>query len=85
MPFIYGLIAGAVLQTVGFALLSTIPTTADVWPGQYGYYVIAGLGTGASIGTQYLMAPLVVDHEDKRTYFALPDATYGRLVQLTNE
>lgn len=64
-PFIACLSIGAAFQVVGFSLLSTIPTTYNIWPGQYGYAFLAGFGTGASIGTQYIMAPLVVDTEDK--------------------
>jgi hypothetical protein len=66
VPFVFALLAGSILQTVGFALLATVPTTTQVWSGQYGYYVIAGLGTGASIGAQYVMAPFVVNPQDKR-------------------
>ncbi|KAM3072027.1 hypothetical protein ACMFMF_007421 [Clarireedia jacksonii] len=64
-PFIACLIIGAAIQIVGFSLLSTLPVTFNIWPGQYGYAFIAGFGTGASVGTQYIMAPLMVDAEDK--------------------
>ncbi|PQE07460.1 major facilitator superfamily transporter protein [Rutstroemia sp. NJR-2017a BBW] len=64
-PFIACLSIGAAFQLVGFSLLSTVPTTFNIWPGQYGYSFIAGFGSGASIGSQYIMAPLVVDAEDK--------------------
>lgn len=66
IPFVYVLMLGSVLQTVGFALLSTVSNTVDVWPGQYGYSVIAGLGTGSSIGSLYMMAPIVVEKRDQR-------------------
>lgn len=65
VPFVYTLLLGTLLQTVGFALLSTVPNTIQVWGGQYAYSVIAGLGTGATIGTLYSMAPVVVDKKDQ--------------------
>ncbi|KAF2158515.1 hypothetical protein M409DRAFT_71606 [Zasmidium cellare ATCC 36951] len=65
IPFMFVLLLGIVLQTAGFALLSTVPNTLAVWAGQYGYSVVAGLGTGASIGSLYMMAPIVVDKDDQ--------------------
>ncbi|KAI2620776.1 major facilitator superfamily domain-containing protein [Hypomontagnella submonticulosa] len=65
VPFVYTLILGAALQTVGFALLSTLPTTVETWTGQYGYSVISGLGIGISIGTFYVIGPIAVDKKDQ--------------------
>lgn len=65
IPPIYILLAGAILQTVGYAFLSTIPTSGGVWPGQYGYDVIAALGTGANIAILYLVTPFTVEERDK--------------------
>ncbi|KAI0379255.1 major facilitator superfamily domain-containing protein [Hypomontagnella monticulosa] len=65
VAFVYTLILGAALQTIGFALLSTLPTTVETWTGQYGYSVISGLGIGISIGTFYVIGPIAVDKKDQ--------------------
>ncbi|CAG8953094.1 hypothetical protein HYFRA_00003289 [Hymenoscyphus fraxineus] len=65
VPFIYSLSGGAILQTVGFALQSTLPNTLRTWPGQYGYSVITGLGMGMSMGTYYIMTPISVGKKDQ--------------------
>ncbi|BCS18428.1 uncharacterized protein APUU_11256S [Aspergillus puulaauensis] len=65
VPFVHICIGGLILQTVGFFLLSTIPTTIAFWNGQMGYTVIAGLGAGMSVAAVYIMVPLVVDGEDQ--------------------
>lgn len=69
-PFVWVMLVGCTLQVVGFALMSTLPTYLEAWNGQYGYSVIAGLGTGANIGALYMLAPIVVDKKDqgKHTY-----------------
>ncbi|RAK74468.1 uncharacterized protein BO72DRAFT_435203 [Aspergillus fijiensis CBS 313.89] len=59
-PFVYLAAAGSVLQIVGAFLLSSVPPTVDIWPGQYGYMVITGLGTGISIAALYMCVPVVV-------------------------
>lgn len=64
-PFITVMLLGTVLQTVGFALLSTLPTYKQDWNGQYGYSVIAGLGTGSTIGSLYMLGPIAVDKKDQ--------------------
>jgi hypothetical protein len=66
IPFFLTLLFGTVLQIVGFALLSTIPSTVHLWPGQFGYSVIAGLGVGISAGTYYLMTPISCDKKEQR-------------------
>jgi len=65
IPFVFVLLVGIALQTASFALLSTLPNTIHVWPGEYGYSVLAGLGTGTSIGTLYMMVPNVVEKRDQ--------------------
>ncbi|OJJ97003.1 hypothetical protein ASPACDRAFT_33913, partial [Aspergillus aculeatus ATCC 16872] len=59
-PFVYLTAAGSVLQIVGAFLLSSVPPTLHIWPGQYGYMVIAGLGTGISIAALFMCVPVVV-------------------------
>lgn len=66
VPFVHTLLLAAALQTVGFALLSTVPTTVHVWAGQYGYSVIAGLGVGLSVGSYYVLTPIACDKKDQR-------------------
>jgi hypothetical protein len=65
IPFVGVMLLGCTLQTVGFALISTLPTYVEAWNGQYGYSVIAGLGTGATIGSLYMLAPITVDKKDQ--------------------
>ncbi|GMF67505.1 unnamed protein product [Aspergillus oryzae] len=38
---------------------------ADISAAQYGYLVLAGLGTGTSVAVFYMMVPLVVDGKDQ--------------------
>ncbi len=65
VAFVHICIAGFILQTVGFFLLSTTPTTIAFWNGQMGYTVLAGLGAGMSVAAVYIMVPLIVDGEDQ--------------------
>lgn len=65
IPFVYVLLVGCALQTTGFALLSTLPVDGTTWSGQYGYSVLTGLGTGCSIGTLYMLAPISVEKRDQ--------------------
>ncbi|KAK3934699.1 hypothetical protein QBC46DRAFT_347368 [Diplogelasinospora grovesii] len=58
LAFIYILFIGAMMQTVGFALLSTVPTTTDLWNGIFGYSVLMGLGVGICAGTYYVITPI---------------------------
>lgn len=54
------LILGSLLQTVGLALLTTLPATTE-WPDRaYGFLVIAGVGLGISFGIGILATPFVV-------------------------
>ncbi|OJJ38042.1 hypothetical protein ASPWEDRAFT_734149 [Aspergillus wentii DTO 134E9] len=65
VPFAYVIFVGAALQAVGLFLLSTIPTTTDLWLGQFGYTVLAGLGVGMCAAAFYIMVPIVVDKQDQ--------------------
>lgn len=58
-------LAGSVLQIVGAFLLSSVPPTVNAWPGEYGYMVVTGLGTGLSIAALYMAVPLVVRHREQ--------------------
>ena len=70
VPPIYLIIAGSCLQVVGFALLSTAPTTMHISRAQYGYQAVAGTGVGINIITLILIAPFCVEKRD-RGYFHL--------------
>ncbi|KAL9110462.1 MAG: hypothetical protein Q9227_005006 [Pyrenula ochraceoflavens] len=65
VPFVYTMFFGCALQVTGFALLSTLPTSTETWNGIYGYSVVAGLGTGVTLGSAYMLAPISVEKKDQ--------------------
>jgi hypothetical protein len=65
VPPLYLVLAAAVVQVVGFALLSTLPDGAPVLAAQYGYEIIAGFGCGVNITLLVLMTPFCVQERDK--------------------
>ncbi|CAG8976533.1 hypothetical protein HYALB_00011010 [Hymenoscyphus albidus] len=65
VPVIFALLNSACLQTLGFALLSTLPETSHIPPRMNGYQVIAGFGCGINISTLVLIVPFVVEFRDK--------------------
>ncbi|ROW15682.1 hypothetical protein VPNG_02121 [Cytospora leucostoma] len=65
IPPIYLVIFAAVLQVIGFALLSTLPKTHHVAAAQYGYQIIAGFGCGINISLLLVMMPFRVQERDK--------------------
>lgn len=65
VPFVYILLAGIALQIVGVFLLSEIPDSIELWAGQFGYTVLAGLGVGMAGAAFYMMVPLVVEEYDQ--------------------
>ncbi|PYH68554.1 uncharacterized protein BO88DRAFT_366789 [Aspergillus vadensis CBS 113365] len=70
-PFVHLTLAGSVLQIVGAFLLSSVPPTVNAWPGEYGYMVVTGLGTGTSIAALYMAVPLVVRHREQAIVMGL--------------
>ncbi|KAK1142913.1 hypothetical protein N8T08_007154 [Aspergillus melleus] len=78
VPFVYTLFVGFVLQSVGFFLMSEIPTTVSLWLGQFGYSVIFGLGLGVTTSVLYMLVPESVDESDQ--LIAMGTATQGRQV-----
>ncbi|XDG05888.1 hypothetical protein ABKA04_005503 [Annulohypoxylon sp. FPYF3050] len=78
LPFVYIICLGTVLQIVGFALLSTTPSTVDAWPGQFGYSVIAGLGTGITGGLYNFLNPLSIDKKEQ--YLAIGAGVQARML-----
>ncbi|UDD55135.1 hypothetical protein AFCA_002778 [Aspergillus flavus] len=65
IPFCYVALGGIVLQVVGLFLFSETAFSTDISAAQYGYLVLAGLGTGTSVAVFYMMVPLVVDGKDQ--------------------
>ncbi|OOO09604.1 major facilitator superfamily MFS_1 [Aspergillus oryzae] len=67
IPFVYLILFGSLLQTVGMALFSIIPQTNSFPSAGYGYEVIAGAGIGVTIGICVLAVPYVVETRDLAT------------------
>ncbi|KAE8382490.1 major facilitator superfamily domain-containing protein [Aspergillus bertholletiae] len=64
IPFVYLILFGSVLHTVGMALLSVLPQSDSFPSAGYGYEVIAGAGVGITIGICVLAVPYVVETRD---------------------
>lgn len=68
LPPIYIFLVAAILQTVGLALMGTLPVTKPgVSSAQYGYQVILGLGIGLTLSSLIVAAPTVIDDKDTGT------------------
>ncbi|KAH8426393.1 uncharacterized protein LDX57_004131 [Aspergillus melleus] len=67
IPFIYIVLLGSILHTIGMALLSTIPASGSFPVAGYGYEAIAGAGVGITIGNLLLAVPYVVEAIDLST------------------
>jgi hypothetical protein len=65
VPVLYIVLLSGVLQTLGFGLLASMPTSANIPARIYGFQVIAGFGYGIKISTFLLMVPFVVKSRDK--------------------
>lgn len=64
IPFIYTLLVGCVIHTVGIGLLSTIANSRGFHATDIGYLVIAGTGMGLTMGILVLSTPYVVEDRD---------------------
>lgn len=65
IPPLYLLIVGGSIQTIGVAMMTTLPVGQKTIPAaQYGYNAVTGIGFGMGIGTTVMMAPLVFDKRD---------------------
>lgn len=62
---IYIILAGALLQVVGFALLRTLPITTELLPRTYGFEIIAGFGCGMNLALLFVVIPGVVEARDQ--------------------
>ncbi|TRX97449.1 hypothetical protein FHL15_001727 [Xylaria flabelliformis] len=65
VPPIYLVIFAAVVQVIGFSLISTLPYSKTPIAAQYGYEIIAGFGCGINITLLILMTPFSVQARDK--------------------
>ncbi|KAJ5093122.1 hypothetical protein N7456_008983 [Penicillium angulare] len=64
VPFIYSLLVGCVIHTVGVGLLSTITNSAGFHKTDIAYEVISGAGIGITMGVLLLATPYVVEDRD---------------------
>jgi Na+/melibiose symporter-like transporter len=69
-PVVYIVILSGILQTIGFALLATVPVSISVPARVYGFQVIAGFGCGINLYLLLLLVPFVVEYRDKGKYFS---------------
>ncbi|CAG7971391.1 unnamed protein product [Penicillium salamii] len=64
IPFIYTLLVGCILHTVGVGLLSTIASAKGFHATDIVYEVIAGAGMGLTLGILVLSTPYIVEDRD---------------------
>ena len=64
IPFVYSLLVGCVVHTVGVGLLSTIATSKGFHATDIVYGVIAGAGIGTTMGILVLSTPYIVEDRD---------------------
>lgn len=64
-PLVCILLFGAVIQVIGSALLSTLPTTNAIPAQVYVYQGLVGFGTGINLACLIVMTPFVVENRDK--------------------
>lgn len=55
---------GAVLQTVGASLMSTLPVSQELMAANYGYQIVIGFGLGMNIAGLMVLTPYVVEKRD---------------------
>lgn len=64
IPFVYSLLLGCVIHTVGVGLLSTITRSKGFHSADIGYEAIAGAGIGLTLGVLLLSTPYIVEDRD---------------------
>ncbi|KAF7592530.1 hypothetical protein BBP40_012754 [Aspergillus hancockii] len=67
IPFVYFILLGSIMHTVGMVLLSILPESSSFPGAGYGYEVVAGIGIGVTIGILLLSVPYVVETRDLAT------------------
>lgn len=60
----YIVLAGAILELIGVALLSQISTAPEIDSSQYGFQVLAGLGTGMINAALIILTPYLMEKRD---------------------
>jgi len=68
IPFVYSLLVGCTIHTVGIGLLSTIATSEGFHATDIVYSVIAGGGLGLTMGILVLSIPYIVEDRDLGIY-----------------
>ncbi|KAF2650365.1 MFS general substrate transporter [Lophiostoma macrostomum CBS 122681] len=58
------ILTGAILQLIGSALLSHIPSDTSIHPSQYGFHILIGTGIGLVQTSLLLLVPYVVNKAD---------------------
>jgi dipeptide/tripeptide permease len=57
-------LAGAILEIIGVVLLSRVSTSPQIDGAQYGYQVLAGLGTGMINSGLIILVPYTMEKRD---------------------
>lgn len=78
VPPIFVAIGGAILQVVGFALLSQLPSTTQIPPSVYGFQVLCGIGVGATYQSLYILVPLIVGIKDQGKLNPMPSCLHSK-------
>ena len=80
IPFIYSLLVGCTLHTVGIGLLSTIAASTGFHATDIVYEAIAGAGLGVTMGILVLAPPYIVEDRDLSIFpFPREASTIGYL------
>jgi hypothetical protein len=69
-------LAGAVLEIIGVVLLSRISTSPQIDSAQYGFQVLAGLGTGMINSGLIILVPYIMEKRDLGKNFCLTLSDY---------
>jgi dipeptide/tripeptide permease len=64
VPPCWVVMAGAILEIIGIVLLSRISTSPEIDTSQYGFQVIAGLGTGMINAALIILVPYIMEKRD---------------------
>lgn len=65
IPALFVIIAGAMLQVIGFALLGTLPDTLTIPDRMYGFEILSGFGCGLCFTPLFLVITGAVDARDR--------------------
>lgn len=82
VPFVYLLIAGAIVQIIGYGLLGTLPSDSHIRAREYGYQVLAGFGCGMCTPILTVMVPFTTEKRDHGEFFSRIPVIYSTDRQL---